>query len=74
MLTRNPYAEASLSGGYRRAGAGQARKYSEVAVISALSHHGPQLLNRMKRVGIGSPQFRHAQEVANLIAYLNSAQ
>jgi cytochrome c2 len=53
---------------------GQARKYSEVAIISALWHHGPQMLNRMKQAGIGWPQFRSAQEVANLIAYLNSVQ
>ncbi len=53
---------------------GQARKYSEVSIISALWHHGPQMLNRMKQAGIGWPQFRNAQEVADLIAYLNSVQ
>jgi cytochrome c2 len=53
---------------------GQAHKYSEVAIISALWHHGPQMFNRMKQAGIGWPQFRSAQEVANLIAYLNSVQ
>jgi mono/diheme cytochrome c family protein len=53
---------------------GQAHKYSEVSIISALWHHGPQMLNRMKQAGIGWPQFRNSQEVANLIAYLNSVQ
>jgi cytochrome c2 len=32
------------------------------------------MLNRMKQAGIGWPQFRNSQEVANLIAYLNSVQ
>ena len=31
-------------------------------------------LEWMKQAGIGWPQFRSAQEVANLIAYLNSVQ
>lgn len=53
---------------------GQARKYSEVSIISALWRHGPQMLHRMKEAGIGWPQFRNAQEVADLIAYLNSVQ
>ena len=53
---------------------GQARKFSEVTIISALWHHGPQMLNRMKQAGIGWPQFRNAQELADLLAYLNSVQ
>jgi mono/diheme cytochrome c family protein len=53
---------------------GQARKYSEVAIISALWLHGPQMLNRMKQAGVGWPRFANAQEVANLTAYLNSIQ
>ncbi len=53
---------------------GQARKYSEVTIISALWHHGPQMLTRMKQAGIGWPRFGNAQEVADMIAYLNSVQ
>jgi mono/diheme cytochrome c family protein len=53
---------------------GQARKYSEVSIIAALWRHGPQMLMRMKQAGIAWPQFANAQEVADLIAYLNSIQ
>ncbi len=53
---------------------GQAHKYSEVTIISALWRHGPQMLHRMKEAGIGWPSFGGAQEVADLIAYLNSVQ
>jgi len=53
---------------------GQARKYSEVSIISALWRHGPAMLRRMEQAGISWPQFGNAQEVADLIAYLNSVQ
>ena len=53
---------------------GQARQYSEVSIMSALWRHGPQMLRRMKEAGIAWPVFRNAQEVADLIAYLNSVQ
>jgi cytochrome c2 len=53
---------------------GQARKYSEVAIIAALWRHGPQMLFRMKQAGIGWPRFGKPEEMANLIAYLNSVQ
>lgn len=53
---------------------GQAHKYSEVTIISALWRHGPQMLNRMKEAHIAWPSFKNAQEVADLIAYLNSVQ
>jgi mono/diheme cytochrome c family protein len=53
---------------------GQARKYSEVTIISALWRHGPQMLNRMKQAGIGWPRFGDPKEVADLIAFLNSVQ
>ncbi|HEY2018183.1 MAG TPA: c-type cytochrome [Bryobacteraceae bacterium] len=53
---------------------GQARKFSEVAIIGALWHHGPQMLRRMKEAGIAWPRFANAQEVGDLIAYLNSVQ
>ena len=53
---------------------GQARKYSEVSIISALWRHGPQMLMRMKQAGVEWPQFANAKEMADLIAYLNSIQ
>jgi mono/diheme cytochrome c family protein len=53
---------------------GQAHKYSEVTIISALWRHGPQMLLRMQQAGIGWPTFHGPQEVADLIAYLNSVQ
>jgi mono/diheme cytochrome c family protein len=53
---------------------GQARKYSEVTIIAALWRHGPQMLQRMNQAGIAWPQFANAQEVADMIAYLNSIQ
>ena len=53
---------------------GQAHKYSEVTIISALWRHGPQMLNRMRQAGIAWPSFAGPQEVADLIAYLNSVQ
>jgi len=45
-----------------------------VTIISALWHHGPQMLNRMKQAGIGWPQFRSPAELADLLVYLNSVQ
>jgi mono/diheme cytochrome c family protein len=53
---------------------GQAKQYSEVSIVSALWRHGPQMLRRMKEAGIGWPMFGGPQEVADLIAYLNSVQ
>ncbi|HLK67372.1 MAG TPA: c-type cytochrome [Bryobacteraceae bacterium] len=53
---------------------GQARPYSEVTIIAALWDHGPRMLNRMKQAGISWPQFGKPQELADLIAYLNSVQ
>jgi cytochrome c2 len=53
---------------------GQAHKYSEVTIISALWRHGPQMLARMQQAHIGWPTFGTPQEVADLIAYLNSVQ
>ena len=50
------------------------REPSESAVFAALWRHGPQMLNRMKEAKIGWPSFKNAQEVADLIAYLNSVQ
>jgi mono/diheme cytochrome c family protein len=53
---------------------GQARQYSEVSIISALWRHGPMMARRMKEAGIPWPMFGGQQEVADLIAYLNSVQ
>jgi cytochrome c2 len=53
---------------------GQARSYSEVSIIAALWRHGPQMLRRMEQAGIAWPNFSNPQEVADLIAYLNSVQ
>ncbi|HEX3744811.1 MAG TPA: c-type cytochrome [Bryobacteraceae bacterium] len=53
---------------------GQARQFSEVSIISALWRHGPQMARRMKDAGIAWPMFGGPQEVADLIAYLNSVQ
>jgi mono/diheme cytochrome c family protein len=53
---------------------GQAKQYSEVSIISALWHHGPQMERRMREAGIAWPMFGGPQEVADLIAYLNSVQ
>ncbi len=53
---------------------GQARHYSEVAIISAIWGHGPQMLNRMKDAGIGWPRFKNPQELGDLLAYINSVQ
>ena len=36
---------------------GQARKYSEVTIISALWRHGPQMLTRMRQAHIAWPRF-----------------
>jgi cytochrome c2 len=53
---------------------GQARKYSAVTIMAALWHHGPQMLARMKQAGIGWPEFKNAQEMEDVIAFLNSVQ
>jgi cytochrome c2 len=53
---------------------GQAQHYSEVTIISALWSHGPQMLSRMKEASIGWPRFRNAQELSDLLAYLNLVQ
>jgi cytochrome c551/c552 len=53
---------------------GQARKYSEVTIISALWRHGPQMLARMRQAHVAWPRFNNPQQLADLIAYLNSVQ
>jgi mono/diheme cytochrome c family protein len=53
---------------------GQARKFSEVTIISALWRHGPEMLVRMRQAKIAWPRFNSPQQVADLLAYLNSVQ
>ena len=50
--------------------AGSGRSYSAATMVSALWHHGPQMLDQMKTKGIAWPRFDGPQ-MANLIAYLN---
>ncbi|HZT30629.1 MAG TPA: c-type cytochrome [Bryobacteraceae bacterium] len=53
---------------------GQGRSYSEVTIMSALWHHGPQMFARMRQAKIPWPRFNNAQQLTDLIAYLNSVQ
>jgi mono/diheme cytochrome c family protein len=53
---------------------GQGRKFSEVTIIAALWRHGPQMLTRMQESKIAWPRFNNPQQLADLIAYLNSVQ
>jgi cytochrome c2 len=53
---------------------GQARKFSEVTIISALWRHGPQMLMRMRQARVAWPRFNNPEQLADLIAYLNSVQ
>jgi mono/diheme cytochrome c family protein len=46
--------------------------YTGAAMVSALWHHGPRMLDQMKAKGIAWPRF-DGDDMANLIAYLNSA-
>ena len=48
------------------------RTFTGATMVSALWHHGPQMLDQMRTKGIAWPRFE-GQEMANLIAYLNSA-
>ncbi|HUP04801.1 MAG TPA: c-type cytochrome [Bryobacteraceae bacterium] len=45
--------------------------YSDVSMVSALWQHGPAMLQSMKQKSISWPRF-DAQQMADLIAYLNS--
>ena len=45
-----------------------------MTIISAIWRHGPQMLRRMKEAGIEWPRFGAAQELVDLLAYLNSVQ
>jgi cytochrome c2 len=48
------------------------RRFSGAAMVSALWHHGPQMLEQMKTTGVAWPRFEGSQ-MADVIAYLNSA-
>jgi mono/diheme cytochrome c family protein len=50
--------------------AGTGRTYSAVTMVSALWHHGPQMLDQMKTKGISWPRL-DGPEMENLVAYLN---
>lgn len=50
--------------------AGSGRSYSAATMVSALWHHGPQMLDQMKTKGIAWPRLDGPQ-MANLVAYLN---
>lgn len=49
------------------------RTFSGITMVSALWHHGPQMLEQMKAKNITWPRFDGAQ-MSNLIAYLNSGK
>jgi mono/diheme cytochrome c family protein len=59
--------EDAASGAPKLAG----RTFSGVTMVSALWHHGPQMLDQMKAKSIAWPRFEGAQ-MSNLIAFLNS--
>lgn len=48
------------------------REFSGAAMVSALWHHGPQMLAQMKNTGVAWPRFEGTQ-MADVIAYLNSS-
>jgi mono/diheme cytochrome c family protein len=53
---------------------GQGWHYSEVTIMSALWRHGPEMLTRMRQAKIGWPRFNNAQQLADLVAYLNTIE
>ncbi len=50
---------------------GSGRTFSATAMVAALWHHGPNMLEQMKSNQIAWPRFSSA-DMANLIAYLNT--
>jgi cytochrome c551/c552 len=52
---------------------GTGRSFTAATMVSALWHHGPRMLDRMKTQGIAWPRFEGAQ-MSDLIAFLNSAK
>ncbi len=63
--------EDASTGAPRLTGAG--RSFSAAAMVSALWHHGPRMLDQMQAKGISWPRFERAQ-MSDLIAFLNSEQ
>jgi len=53
--------------------AGSGRSFSAATMVSALWHHGPQMLDQMKAKNISWPRLDGA-DLANLIAYLNGGK
>jgi len=53
---------------------GQGRGYSEITIVSALWKHGPQMFARMRQAKLAWPRFNSAQQMSDLVAYLNSVQ
>jgi cytochrome c2 len=53
--------------------AGTGRSFSGFAMVSALWHHGPRMLNQMKAKSISWPRFE-GKQMSDLIAFLNSAK
>ena len=51
--------------------AGTGRPFNATTIVSVLWRHGPQMLDQMKAKGLAWPRFE-GQDMANLIAYLNS--
>ena len=47
------------------------RLFSSTILVSALWHHGPQMLDQMQAKKLAWPRFE-GQDMGNLIAYLNS--
>jgi mono/diheme cytochrome c family protein len=50
---------------------GTGRALNAATIVSALWHHGPQMLDQMKAKGLAWPRFE-GKDMANLIAYLNA--
>jgi mono/diheme cytochrome c family protein len=53
--------------------AGSGRSFAAATMVSALWHHGPQMLDQMKAKNIPWPRL-DGPEMANLIAYLNGGK
>lgn len=54
--------------------AGQGRPLTEITIISALWQHGPEMYARMRQTNIPWPRFTNAQQMSDLIAYIDSIQ
>ncbi len=54
--------------------AGRGRPLTEITIISVLWQHGPTMYQRMQQTNIAWPRFTSAQQMSDLIAYINSVQ